>query len=358
MASYEKRNSGLWAVRFITIDDGQVKHKRLSGFERKKDAEAAYIKYTQEHKKTEADPNKMTFGDLYASFWSIKESELKHSSLRSNDEVIKKYILPHFENLLIENITVEKILEWKRDIYAKGFSFEYLKRIYSNLNAIFRFGNNVYNIPNVASRAKNFKNTSASKVMLFWTENEFLRFISCADNLIYKAFFSFLYLTGARRGEALALIWNDIDFANGTVYISKQCDFHETGTTYVIYDTPKNESSVRTIYMPKNLCVLLIKLKSVTSGDFVFNNSRPLPPENIRRYLKIYCEKSGVKKIRLHDFRHSHASLLINKGNDILAVAQRLGHKNIEQTLNTYAHFFPDKQKELLKSLEIDLDNQ
>ncbi|MDR1939394.1 MAG: site-specific integrase [Clostridiales bacterium] len=192
--------------------------------------------------------------------------------------------------------------------------------------------------------------------MLFWTENEFIKFISCVDNLTYKAFFSFLYLTGARRGEALALAWSDIDFDNGTVHISKQCDFHEAGTAYVIYNTPKNESSVRTIYLPQNLRRLLTELKSTTIGDFVFNGDRPLPPENIRRYLKIYCEESGVKKIRLHDFRHSHASLLINKGNDILAVAQRLGHKNIEQTLNTYAHFFPDKQTELLKSLEIDLN--
>jgi len=87
---------------------------------------------------------------------------------------------------------------------------------------------------------------------------------------------------------------------------------------------------------------------------FVFGGAEPLSDQTIRRRLDEYAERAGVKKIRVHDLRHSHASLLINKGQNIIIVSKRLGHSDITQTLNTYTHLMPNVQKEIIGALNIE----
>ena len=194
--------------------------------------------------------------------------------------------------------------------------------------------------------------------MQIWTEEEFKQFISVVDDLAYKAVFSFLYLTGCRKGEALALSWSDVNFGTGIVHIEKQCDFHIKGTSYKIFDIPKNMYSIRDILLPKSLIAVLKELKltrKAKPNNFVFDGEAPIPAETLRRKFHYYSKIAGVKEIRLHDLRHSHASYLISQKQDIVTIAHRLGHKDIVQTLNTYAHFMPNKQKELLSVLEMDI---
>lgn len=88
---------------------------------------------------------------------------------------------------------------------------------------------------------------------------------------------------------------------------------------------------------------------------FVFGGEEPLSDQTIRRRLNEYADKAGVKRIRVHDIRHSHASLLINKGQNILIVSQRLGHSDVTQTLNTYSHLMPNVQRQIINALDFEM---
>lgn len=126
--------------------------------------------------------------------------------------------------------------------------------------------------------------------------------------------------------------------------------------------TPKNKASYRRVMMPKNLVDIISQYKIKCESEyefnddfFVFGGKLPLVDQTIRRRLDSYAKKAGVKQIRIHDLRHSHASLLINKGQNILIVSKRLGHSDITQTLNTYSHLFPNVQKQIIDAIDIKL---
>jgi integrase len=93
------------------------------------------------------------------------------------------------------------------------------------------------------------------------------------------------------------------------------------------------------------------KVDGYTLKSFIFGGASPYRSTTIARYKNSYCKLAGVKEIRIHDFRHSHASLLISNGADPTIVAQRLGHTGVEMTLNIYSHMFPNKQAEIIKKL-------
>ena len=153
----------------------------------------------------------------------------------------------------------------------------------------------------------------------------------------------------------LALTWEDINFSNKTIDINKT-EFEEKTTK------PKTKASNRIIMLPTCCIQLLEELKREYSKEFpvknnyvVFGNFITALLFPLRRNYQKYLKLAGVKPILLHEFRHSHASYLINKGVSPLVVAQRLGHSNVSTTLNTYSHLYPSKQAEVVAFMESDL---
>lgn len=360
MASFEKGKNGKWSVRFRTIEEGMVVHKRLSGFSSKRDADAAYINYLAEHPADgTALPNDLTVDELYTYYKNYIAKRNKETSVDTVSGTLEKYAIPFFEGRKVRKLKSVDIVNWQNYLLSQCKSQQYCIKIFAYFNTMLNFGEKYYDLPNIARRVGNFKRTQKPHQMQIWTETEFKQFISVVDNLTYKTLFSFLYLTGCRKGEALALSWADINLDGGIVHIEKHCDFHVKGEPYKIFNTPKNLYSIRDVYLPNNLLELLKQHKAAQKAkqsDFVFCGKAPLPAETMRREFHRYADIAGVKRIRIHDLRHSHASFLISKGQDIVTVAHRLGHKDIVQTLNTYSHFMPNKQKEMLEIMEINID--
>jgi integrase len=172
---------------------------------------------------------------------------------------------------------------------------------------------------------------------------------------VYALLFTFLYTVGCRRGEALALGWSDIDYKKGTVRITKSITFKSSkkaeGDRYEI-TTPKNKGSVRTVTVPPFLLDLLREANKNGAGAFLFGGDAPLPATSIERHLTACATAGGVKRIRVHDLRHSCASYLIHAGVSIVAVSRQLGHTDIEQTLNTYSHMLPDDREQVRSNLQ------
>ena len=189
--------------------------------------------------------------------------------------------------------------------------------------------------------------------MRFLTLEEFsrLRDALIADGeTIFATAFSFLFLSGCRKGEMLALTAADFDFEVGTVSITKT--YTRIGAKDII-TTPKTAKSVRVIVLPPSL-VRIMK-------DYIKGLGENSPKQRIfdcvsadalRIKLQRYTEKAGIPQIRIQDLRYSHVSLLIEQGISPLAIADRLGHESAQTTLNTYSHLYPGKKREVADKLQ------
>ena len=194
------------------------------------------------------------------------------------------------------------------------------------------------------------------KEMLFWDFHEFRSFIDTVDNNLWRTFFSTLYFMGLRIGECLALSDADVDLEKKIFKVTKSLTRKTIdGTPYKI-TPPKNMKSVRTISIPDALVEIIYlylayKKAATIPSDFLFGGLTPIPETTYQRCFAFYCQKANVKKIRIHDLRHSHASLLINNGANILLVSKRLGHSGTTETLKTYGHLFPETEVNVVHNI-------
>ena len=190
--------------------------------------------------------------------------------------------------------------------------------------------------------------------MDFFTIEEFKKFIFVIDDINFKCFFKMLYYCGLRKGEAKALTWNDIDFDLSSVSISKTLTNNINGKKYII-TSPKTATSNRVLPLTNDLIIELKNLYNMQKQKynfnknwFVFGGKESFKNDTIRSKKNKFCKLAKVKQIRVHDFRHSCASLLINSGANITIVAKYLGHSKTEETLNTYNHLFQNQMDEIL----------
>ena len=193
------------------------------------------------------------------------------------------------------------------------------------------------------------------KEMNIWNLEEFNRFIKEVDKPVYKTLFIVLYYTGMRLGEALALKWKDYQNCCFDVYKSIT---YKTNNSLYEEKEPKNANSIRKIMVSENINSIIMDFKSIEQQKpgfketwYIFGRNRPLATTSIDRYKNNACKTAEVKRIRIHDFRHSHASYLISEGVNIVAVSRRLGHSDINMTLKVYTHLFKNNELEIIDIL-------
>lgn len=369
----EKNNVFYVRIRYKD-GDGKWKWKYISDPLRKNLIKKAkrFNREIEEQNKIpeEIDPKNVLFEELTKSYLRYKKTKWKGSTINSNTKRINDKILPFFKGKRIYDITTNDIMDWKDYITNQHYSLDYSCSLYNILSNMFKYAMRVYDLPrNTVSMVGTFKRPDElEKEMQFWTFDEFNLFIKHTDNLMWKAYFSTLYFTGMRKGESQALKWTDIDLKAKTIKISKTLTTKlskeeiSRGLKYKI-TTPKTKTSNRVIRIPDVLVDILQRhyddqkdIDGFNEDCFVFGTTRFAPDTSIRRnYMKYLnmtnkLEKTHIKPIRIHDFRHSHASDLINRGANIKLVSMHLGHKDVSETLNTYTHLFPSAEEELINS--------
>lgn len=363
MPSYEQsEKSKLWSVRFRETTEDGVKNMRLSGFKTKREAQKGYTEYcfAQKNKKkdfTHSDAHsKLTFKHVAELYLEHTKTRVKPSSYFDIESKVSRLIIPYFGDTPIAEIQPVDILKWQQTL--DGYSYKYKTGIRAFLTAIYRYAERYYDIRNIMGKVESFRNLEPKKQLKHWSPEQFGAFIRCVSDEEYSLFFRLLYITGCRKGEALALTWRDVNEQTRRISITKSLTRKVKGSSYEI-TTPKNESSNRDIEIPNNLVSALKELRTTQGGrldDFVFGKDKPLAERTIDRRFSEAVALAGVPRIRIHDLRHSCASLLISEGVSIVAVSHRLGHSNIEQTLNTYSHIMPsdsDKITQILEGLEL-----
>lgn len=299
----------------------------------------------------------MTFGTFVDLYKEDLEGRLKEHTWVMKNHLLDKKILPYFKDKKMNEIKVSDVIAWQntmmahRDENGEPYSPVYLKTIHNQLSAVFNHAVRFYDLSsNPAAKAGNMGKEKA-KEMLFWTKEEYLKFSEAImDNPTAFYAFEVLYWCGLRIGELLALTLDDVDFEKKTIRINKS--YQKIEGKDVLTD-PKTPKSNRTIQMPDFLCEEIKEyansLYGITPQDRLFDVSKGYMHHEMDRGSKI----AGVKKIRIHDLRHSHVSLLIDMGFTALAIADRVGHESIDITYR-YAHLFPTKQKEIAEKLDME----
>ena len=340
--------TGKWFVQFRYTDwTGETKKTTKRGFDTKREAEEWLREFLT---KKLADVN-MLFSSLVDLYFEDMKSRLRQYTLRQKHYVIDQKILPYFKDKPINSITPVDIRKWQAEMLTKDFSDTYLRSVYNQLNAIFNYAVRFYGLrENPCHKAGSIGKKNADE-MQYWVKEEFDKFISAvSDKPASKVIFTTLFWTGLREGELLALTPADIDFEKCTLSVNKSYQRIEKND---VITAPKTPKSKRTISIPKFLADELKEYINSLYGVKKNHRIFPYTKHYLTKEMKRGCNKSGVKRIRIHDLRHSHCALLFSLGVTPLEAAERLGHDDVKTTLGIYAHVYPESSKRVSDRLDV-----
>lgn len=371
-----KGKDGNWIVDISNgFDPITLKQRRLvrKGYKTKKEAtEAEHYLRSVELKERFYGGAKIT---VYMLYELLKEEDRinhrKISYINTQENNYNRHIKNYFSKVdNVGKLTYEDIYQFREHLRQKvaqnsdnPLSTNTINKIMILLKKIFDVGlRKGYYTTNPVKLLK--KLPIEKTKMQFWTVKEFQQFLTLFEPEEYniKLLFTLLFFSGLRLGEALALTWQDIDFSTNTIHITKSV-YVNKGVSYI--SSTKTKAGTRRIIINKKLSQelqywqqqqkhLLEQFTSDSMSLQVFQSSPIMITKNSieKQYKKILERDATLKKIRIHDFRHSHASLLINQGEDYLVVKERLGHASITTTIDTYSHLYPSKQKDLADKLD------
>ena len=354
MSIHKDNATGKWRVVYRYTDwTGETHQSSKRGFPTKREAQM-WERELLLKKEAKLD---MTFESFYEIYVEDMQNRIRDNTWGTKTNIARTKILPYFGKRKIGEIEPRDIIAWQNELLAirqpngKPYSASYLQKIHSQLSAIFNHAVNFYHLPsNPAQKAGNM-GKEEHREMLFWTKEEYLKFADVMmDKPVSYYAFEILYWCGLRMGELLALTPADFNFETHTLRINKSYQrLHRED----VITPPKTLKSNRTIKMPQFLCDemqdYLKMLYEPKEDERIFTISKSYLHHEMNRGSKV----SGVKRIRVHDLRHSHVSLLINMGFTVLAIADRMGHESIDITYR-YAHLFPSEQTQMAEQLDIE----
>lgn len=348
-----KDSNGKWYVKCNYTDySGASKQKFKRGFDLQRDAK----EWERDFMATQTMQPSMPFKgmiDLYLADTKVRTKQITYETKVNR---IDKWIRPYFENRPTNAITPVEIRQWQASLktsetmFKKPLSPGYMQNLVVELSSIFNFAVRFYGLSSNPCKVAGNNVGKKQKSMNFWTKEEFDRFIATFEKTdpLYTAFL-ILYYCGMRIDELEALTAEDVNIPERKITINKT--YHLIGGEGVI-TTPKTEKSIRTITIPAFLADRIAAYERRIYGITPKTRLFELSHSTYARILEEHTRMAGVKRIRLHDLRHSHASLLIELGFSALLVSERLGHENVSTTLNIYSHLFPSKQSEVAEKLQ------
>lgn len=349
-ATLEK--NGTWTSQFRYEDIyGATRHKCKRGFATEEEAsefERSFITRTR----GSLDMRFVDFVDVYAE---DMRAYIRENTWNTKEYMINGKIVPFFGRKRLRDITTKDITDWQSEILqarkknGEPYSATYIRTLDSQLVAILAHAERYYGLyPNPAAKAPRIGERDAQE-MAIWSKEQYIAVSDyLADDKEMFAPIEVLYWTGMRLGELLALTPNNIDFNRCEIHIRhsfRKVKGRDTVTP------PKTEKSVRKIVVPEFLRdEIRDYIENVSHAEFNERIFRDVDSHKIRAALDEGIEATGVPRIRIHDLRHSHVSLLIDMGYSAVAIADRTGHESTEITYR-YAHLMPDTQDKMAAAI-------
>ncbi len=353
MPSYYDEKTKTWYCKFYYTDyTGTKKQKFKRGFKLQREAKEWERSFLL---KQSAEPT-MPFSTLCELYLEDKKEHNKLITYETKKNRVEKWLLPYFEKCSVDSISAADIRKWQADlkssINANGqpLSPGYMQNLVTELSSVFNFAVRFYGLSVNPCRVAGNTVGQKQKSLNFWTKEEFDRFINTFEHSDpYYTAFLILYYCGLRIGELEALTVADVDHKGNVIAINKT--YHLINGEGIV-TTPKTAKANRTIAIPFFLSECIQRYKAMIYGITPETRLFMASHSSYARQLETHTKAAGVKRIRLHDVRHSHASLLIEMGFSALLVSERLGHEDVSTTLNIYSHLFPSKQTEVAEKLD------
>lgn len=347
MPVYKDEKRGTWYCSFIYIDwDGSKKRKVKRGFALKREAAEWENQYIQ---KMNMNSN-MTFKSLVELYFDDISNRIKRTTLEGKKHLFETKLLPFFGKMKVSDITSAHVRKWQNELInnEKGYAPTYLKGIHNQLSAVMNYAVKYYGLPKNPCHLAGSIGKKHAGEMQIWTVEQFNKALEYCGEEDIKVAFKIMFYAGLRVGEVLALTPADI-LGSEAIDVNKSYA-NVKGEDYI--SSPKTPRSVRVIPIPHFLYVeikaLIERFYDIGESDRIFLHQRA----HLGRVLHRCADKAGLPHIRVHDLRHSHASLLLELGLNQLLISQRLGHENIETTMNIYAHLYPDRHEQVADILE------
>lgn len=333
----------------------RIKYKDIFGewhdytspkYKKQQDAKEEEARYRIKVSEQKAYTSNITLEEAFYDYIDNKKNKVKKQTYLKEYNLFRH--LKPLEKNKINDIDLSRYRKLRNHINNLPFSVNHKNKILRLLKNILLYSNKYYNTSDsVIKFIETFKDANnIKKEMDFFTYEEYKKFDNVINDHKYHTLFEILYYMGLRQGELLALTWNDINFKKKTISITKTLTTKIKGENWTI-SSPKTKNSIGVLPMTQNvyndLKMMLNSAKQYSDFKnewFVFGNSEPFKETTIQKKKNDYCKEANLKQIRIHDFRHSCASLLINKGASIVLVSKYLRHSNVSITLNTYAHLY------------------
>lgn len=352
MPAYKDAGRNTWYVKFKYKNwKNEAKWVTKRGFPTKREA----LQWEKEYQLRQDGSLDMTFADFIKIYRQDRQPRVKESTFVMKDAIIDTKLIPCFGQKRLRDISTNNVIQWQNELLAyrnpetgQPYSKSYLKTIHNQLSAVFNHAVRYYKLKeNPAATVGNMGSEKGIQ-MKYWTREEYLRFAEAVmdDPRAYYCF-QMLYWCGIREGEMLALTPKDIDFEKKMVTISKTFQ-HLKGRDFVT--EPKTPKSNRVVTIPDFLVEELKDYMRMLYDLHPTDRLFPVTKSFLYQKMNKGCAEAGVPRIRVHDLRHSHVSLLIDMGYSAVAIADRMGHESIDITYR-YAHLFPTVQSDMASKL-------
>lgn len=337
MAVYKNSKNETYFVKFNYRDFyGNTRQKKKEGFRSQEEAKTFELDFI-----TRNSPSiHMKYRDFFLLYMKDCKIRLRATSYNTKRYIFYKNILPYFGDIILSEIGLNHIRKWQNILLERNDSYSpiYLQTLHNQLSASLNFACKYYGLKLNYAKLAGSVGQKYSNIVNFWTLKEYKRFIKYVENELDKLAFQLLFWTGIRVGELLALRGSDFNLEHNMLYISKNYARLHGEDLFLPTKTP---ASNRNISLPNFLSLAIKRYLSIYMSG---GNERIFAFSKYHLYgcMKKICDVSGVKKIRIHDLRHSHASLLLELNFSPSVIAARLGHESITTTMRIYSHLYPD----------------
>ena len=340
---------------------------KKQGFKSKDEALEAYLNYKLKIVKGEYEPlnkKKLTFKQLFESWDKVYKPTVKESTYAVTMRYFNNHILSALGNIYIEKITVAECQKAVNEWFEEApHTFD---RFIHYASKVFKYGIDMELLtsnpmekvikPKLKERPQQYQE--------FYDKDELNKFLSCAKkcNFRYFVYFRLLAYTGMRKGESLALKWSDIDFETNTISITRNVTTGLNNRPYI--SNGKTANSVRRIPVDSETMNYLKEWRYCQQKDMLKKGFNFLDADNYifptinngitsllkpRQCNKSICDKFGLRRIKIHGFRHTHASLCYSAGLNAKEIQKRLGHADSKTTMNVYTHVMKNDEKKAVK---------
>lgn len=344
---------------YLGTDPATGKRVRVTrqGFNTKKEAQLTLSRLKIEFDEQGFKKNeRYKFKDVYDLWLEQYRNTVKESTLHKTIRIFENHILPVFENMYIDKITVshcqKAINQWFKKMKHYKITNNYFQLVFKYAISLGIVSDNPAS--KVTIPVRNTRVDEETKLPNFYSREELKTFFDCLEqenNPKYYALFRVLAFTGARKGEILALTWKDINFEESTINITKTLT-RGLGNKLIV-QTPKTSTSKREMVLDaetmktlkewrkiQKMDYLKLRFNTMDANQLVFSNTNNefMQPPKVGKILDSIIKKYNLKRITAHGFRHTHCSILFEAGASLKEVQDRLGHSDIQTTMNIYTH--------------------